>query len=129
MKAIQQRSFVLIDVVPGLALLASAGAALLVAQGRGLVLLRDAREMRQAGDLAEQLVTEWTLASPGETIAAEGRFMAEPTWRWTRRVLALPGDAKLPLQEVTMELWRRSDAAERLVHRLVWWERQHVAAR
>ena len=126
MKVHNSRSFVLIDVVAGLTLLATAATALLVAQSRGLALLRDAREMRQAALVADQLVTAWRLTAPGEAIAQAGEIASPPDWHWTRRVLPIPGDPEIPLQELTLELWRRAGGEDRLVHRLVWWERRYV---
>ena len=126
MKVHNLRSFVLIDVVAGLTLLATAGTALMVAQSRGLALLRDAREMRQAAQLADQLVTTWRLVSLSEAIAQAGELAQLPDWHWTRKVLPIAGDQEVPLQEVILELWRRAGGEDRLVHRLVWWERRHV---
>lgn len=119
----------LIEVVAALALAATSVTALLAAQGRSLVQLRQARELETASALARERITLWRL-DPLVIPETEGEFSGQPSWRWTRRVNLPLDPSSTDLQEVMLSIHRRDDRrVERVVATYTWLERVNVSSR
>jgi type II secretory pathway pseudopilin PulG len=120
------RALTLIEVVASLALLATAVATLLAAQGRSLEQLRTARELETAATLARELITEQRLDPSPPLTDSEGLFASHSDWRWSRTVKPLAETGDSALQTITLAIYRKDAlGVERVVTSYVWLEKPH----
>lgn len=80
-----RRSFTLLEVIVGLALLATLGAGLLKLQADAVRQVRHARLRSKVTDRVEQLLWQWSRDGARVTLPATGEF--EPMLHWRREVM------------------------------------------
>ena len=115
----------LIEVVASLVLLATVVTSLLLAQSRSLQQLRATRERETADVLAGELLATWKIEQREWPDHEEGEFEGHSSWRWARTSRPYPLTRGLALREVSLKMWHRDSAGERVVRELTWLEREY----
>ena len=115
----RRRSFLLLEVVVGLALLAGLGVALLKLQAAALRQYRRAREQMEVAQQVERLLWHWSSGSEPVTLPATGQFDQHLTWRREARPVRIAAGV-LPTQVSLIVTAHEPHETSRDVYRVDW---------
>lgn len=111
----------LIEVLAALVLLGGAVVGMLVAQGRCLRQLDDARRKGTAAHLASELLDHWQLHDDVALVSDEGVFEGHPQWSWRRTAQATTVAETVEMTRVVLEIFQRPTDANRQLAIVYQW--------
>lgn len=121
----QRRCFTLLEVLVGLALLASLGVSLIQLQACALRQLHDARRKADVARRVEALLWDWSSSNTPVTLPATGTFDRQLAWRREVQPVRIAAEV-LPIQVSLIVTELSEHAQPREIYRVDWLVAKHL---